>query len=39
MKAWSGASEFIKSWFSVSKFSTLVRKTIGDYLEDVDEDQ
>ncbi|KAL8911344.1 MAG: hypothetical protein Q9171_003471 [Xanthocarpia ochracea] len=34
MKAWCGASEFIKTCFSVSKFSTLVRKIIGDYVEE-----
>ncbi|KAL6716248.1 hypothetical protein ACLMJK_005814 [Lecanora helva] len=32
-------NEFIETWFSVSKYSSLVRKIIGDYAEDVDEDQ
>ncbi|KAL8780983.1 MAG: hypothetical protein Q9213_006212 [Squamulea squamosa] len=37
--SFEACNEFIKTWFSVSKFSTLVRKIIGDYVEDVDEDQ
>ena len=31
--------EFIETWFTVSKYSNSVRKIIGDYAEDVDDDQ
>ncbi|KAL9046447.1 MAG: hypothetical protein Q9214_000714 [Letrouitia sp. 1 TL-2023] len=32
-------NEFIETWFSVSKYSSLVRKIIGDYVENLDGDQ
>ncbi|KAL9614237.1 MAG: hypothetical protein Q9167_001258 [Letrouitia subvulpina] len=32
-------NEFIETWFSVSKYSSLVRKIIGDYVENVAENQ
>ena len=32
-------NEFIETWFTVSKYSNSVRKIIGDYAEDVDDDQ
>lgn len=32
-------NEFIETWFSVSKYSSLVRKIIGDYVENLDGNQ
>ena len=37
--SFEACNEFIETWFTVSKYSSLVRKIIGDYAEDVEDEQ
>ena len=37
--SFGASNEFIETWFTVSKYTSLIRKIIGDYAEDVDDDQ